>query len=460
MRQITKDQPGFALVALLITIFFVASAGIVTAQLALSNLLLASVEYYRVNTQFAADAGLDDAIQQLNTDQSYTGTGTEVAFYTATGNIFKTTYQTTITDDPAGDPYTKYLDVDAKAYVPASNTSPRIERKFQIKLRGVSGGSFSVVTGVGGLYMSNNAKIVGGNVYVNGEIQLSNSAQIGLTTNPVTVRAAHQICPVPPTSAYPRVCNSGENGQPINMSVNAKIYGDVQGTNQTTGTNMFSPGLQSGSPSPQSLPTHDRNALKSAIATTITGASTSCSSGTKTWAANTKITGNVSISGSCKVTVNGDVWITGNISLSNTSQLIVASGLTTSPVLMIDGSSGLDMSQSSTLVSNTNATPVGFRVVTYWSAASCSPECSDVTGSDLYNSRNTSTISLDNSASGPQTEFYARWSRVTINNSGNVGALVGQTVQLSNSGTITFGSSVSGGFGIAAWVVSTYKRTY
>ncbi len=461
LRSVTKEQPGFALVALLITIFFVASAGIVTAQLALSNLLLASVEYYRVNTQFAADAGLDDAIQHLNTDQTYTGTGAETDFYTAPSNAFKTTYQTTIADDPGGDPYVKYLDVDAKAYTPATNTSsPRIERKFQIKLRGVSGGSFSVVTGVGGLYMSNNAKIVGGNVYVNGEIQLSNSAQIGLTTNPVNVRAAHMICPVPATAAYPRVCGVGENGQPISMSVNAKIYGNVQATNQTTGTNMFSPGLQAGSPAPSALPTHDRDALKAAISSTITGASAGCSSGTKTWAANTKITGNVSISGSCKVTVSGDIWITGNLTMGNTSQLIVANGLTTAPVLMLDGSAGLNMDQSSALVSNTNATPVGFRVVTYWSAASCSPECSDVTGTDLYNSRNTSTISLSNSASGPQTEFYARWSRVTINNSGNIGALVGQTVQLSNSGTITFGATVTGGFGISAWVVNTYKRTY
>ena len=460
MRHATKEQPGFALVALLITIFFVAAAGIVTAQLALSNLLLASVEYYRVNAQFAADAGLDDAIQHLNSDQSYTGTGSETDFYTDTGNAYKTTYQTTITDDPGGDTYTKYLDVDAKAYAPATASSPRIERKFQVRLRGVSGGSFSVVTGVGGLYMSNNAKIVGGNVYVNGEIQLANSSQIGLTTNPVTVRAAHQICPVPPDSSYPRVCNSGENGQPITMSVNAKIYGDVQGTNQTTGTNMFNPGLQAGTPAPQALPTHDRDALKSAIASTITGASAGCSSGTKTWAANTKITGNVDISGSCKVTVNGDVWITGNLSTSNTSQLIVQNGLTTAPVLMIDGSSGLSMSNSSALTSNTNATPVGFRIVTYWSTASCSPDCGNVTGTDLYNSRNTTTISLSNSASGAQTEFYARWSRVTINNSGNVGALVGQTVQLSNSGAITFGSSVSGSFGISAWVVSTYKRTY
>jgi hypothetical protein len=452
------SQSGFALVALLITIFFIATASIVTAQLTLSNLQVANAEYHRISAQFAADAGLDNAIHSLNTDGNWTGSGGEVTLYTSSN--LKTTYQTTVTDDPSDD-YKKYLTVTAKTYVPASSTTPKVQRKFEVELRGVGGGgSFSVVTGVGGLYMSNSAKIVGGDVYVNGEINLSNTAQIGLTTNTVDVKAAHANCPSPANATYPRVCANGENGQPIVLSGSSRIYGEVQATNQTNGAGMASPGLVAGSPAPAALPSHDRAGQIAAVASTVNASAVNCSSGTRTLTANLRINGNVSISGSCRVTVQGDVWITGNLTLSNTAEMIVQNGLTTQPNVMIDGSSGLRLSNSSILRSNTNATPIGFRMITYWSSASCSPSCADVTGTDLYNSRNTTTIQLSNSSSGPQTEFYARWSRVAINNSGNVGALVGQTIQISNSGTITFGTSISGVGGISAWVVESYKRTY
>ncbi len=452
----TPQQQGFVLASLLFVMFFIVAAGLVTAQLTLNNFRLSTQEYYRTNTQFAADAGLDSAITQLNQDASWTGTGGEITLYS--DSSYKDTYQTTIVNDT--DPYIKYIDVTAKTYSPPTSSTPKVQRKFRVQLRGVSSGSYSLVTGVGGLFMSNNSKIVGGNVYVNGEISMTNSAQIGLTTNPVNVKAAHQNCPVPANSTYPRVCASGENGQPINLQNTAKIYGEVQGTNQTTGTNMLNPGLVPGSPAPAALPSHDRSSITGAIASNQTGAVAGCSSGTKVWPAGLKITGDVTVSGTCQVTVQGSIWVTGSLTIRNSGKLIVSNALATPPEIMIDAQAGLSMRNSATLQSNTAASPVGFRVITYWSMAACSPNCPDVTGTDLYNSRNTITIDLDNSASGPQTEFYARWSRVTINNSGNIGALVGQTVNLSNSGTITFGTTVTGSFGISAWVVDSYKRTY
>jgi hypothetical protein len=166
----------------------------------------------------------------------------------------------------------------------------------------------------------------------------------------------------------------------------------------------------------------------------------------------------VSVSNNCVVTVEGDVWITGNLNTSNSSLVKVSNALgTTRPNIMIDGSGGATFSNSSKLVSNASST--GFQVITYRSRASCSPDCADVTGTDLYNSRNDVTISLSNSAEGANTVFYARWTRVNINNTGAIGALVGQTVQLSNNGTITFGATVSGA-GTSFWVVDGYRRTF
>lgn len=448
-----QSEQGFMLVILLMTTTFILLVGVATAHLSLSNLQLATSEYYRVNTQFAADAGLDAAVQELNQDSTWTGSAGEINFLE--DSKMKVTYATTVTDGATND--VKYISVTARTYVPKTSASPKTQRKFEVKMRGVSGGSYSVVTGVGGLYMSNNAKIVGGNVYVNGEIGMSNSAQIGLTTNPVSVSAAHQNCPSPADGTYPRVCASGESGQPITLANSARIYGEVQATNQTNGSGMSLPGLVAGSPPPAALPTHDRAAQSAAVASTVTASSVNCNSGTYTWAANLKITGNVSIGNTCKVTVLGDVWITGTLSVSNSAELIVSDSLSTPPVVMIDGSSGLSAVNGALLKSN--AASVGFRVVTYASAASCSPGCASVTGTDLYNSRNQTTISLDNSAAAPNTEFFARWTRVLINNSGNIGALVGQTVELRNSATITFGTSVTGS-GISAWVIDSYKRDF
>lgn len=451
-----KDaQHGFILLTVLVTTVFIMLIGIASLDLITANLRTARQERYLVNAQFAADAGIDDAIRQLNGDSTWAGNGGEQTLYSS--SEFKTTFQTTVTAGSTN--LQKFINVVAKTYAPASSTSPTYTRKYSVEMRGVTAGNYSVVTGVGGLIMNNSSKIVGGSVYVNGTITMSNTSQIGLSTKPVSVRAAHQSCPVPANSTYPRVCNTNENGQPITLYNSARIYGDVQATNQTNGAGMSSPGLVSGSPSPAALPDHDRAAQISAVASTLTG-NFSCSSGSYSWPANYHITGNVSISNNCEVTANGDVWIGGTLSMSNShSKLIVSNSLgTTQPVIMVDGATGANFSNSTVLQSNSSNT--GFIIITYWSAAGCSPNCTNVTGSDLYNSRDDTTISLNNSSSGPNTEFYARWSQVSVGNSGNIGALVGQTISLNNSGAVTFGTSVSGVGAVDAWVVKSYKRTF
>jgi Tfp pilus assembly protein PilX len=450
------NQNGFILLTVLVTTVFIMLIGIASLDLVTANLRTARQERYLVNAQFSADAGIDDAVRQLNADDSWAGNGMEQTLFT--NSEFKTTFQTTVTAGSTN--LQKFINVVAKTYAPSTSTTPKYIRKYSVEMRGITAGNYSVVTGVGGLVMTNSSKIVGGSVYVNGTITMSNTAQIGLSTKPVAVRAAHQSCPVPATAAYPRVCGTGENGQPISItSPNAVIYGDVQATNQTDGSKMFSPGLVSGSPGVASLPDHDRAGQISAVASTLSG-NFSCSSGSYSWPANYHITGNVSIGNSCEVTVNGDVWIGGTLSMSNSkSKMIVANSLgTTQPVIMVDGTAGATFSQSTTLQSNTSNT--GFIIITYWSTAPCSPNCSNVTGTDLYNSRDDTTISLSNSASGPNTEFYARWSQISVGNSGNIGALVGQTVLLNNSGAVTFGTTVSGLGAVDAWVVKSYKRTF
>ncbi len=111
-----------------------------------------------------------------------------------------------------------------------------------------------------------------------------------------------------------------------------------------------------------------------------------------------------------------------------------------------------------TSILRSNASSTGFQIITYRSDASCSPNCSDVTGSDLSSSQNDTTIEIDNSASGPNTIYYARWTKVDVGNSGQLGALVGQTVDIHNSGTITFGAST--GTGSRFWIIDGYRRSF
>ena len=122
---------------------------------------------------------------------------------------------------------------------------------------------------------------------------------------------------------------------------------------------------------------------------------------------------------------------------------------------MVDGSSGANFSNSSILAANISDT--GFEIYTF--ANSTGNPDADVTGNNLFNSRNTVTIKLDNSASADKTIFYAYWSRVQIANTGAIGALIGQSVELKNTGTITFGTSIAGG-GSTTWIVNGYRRSY
>jgi hypothetical protein len=449
-----RSQEGQILITMIIVI--PALILIVSAYLSLSTsgYRLERRDQFRTQAQMAADAGADYGVEQVNQNNAWTGTGGEVTLQS--DSTKKVTYQIAETDNSST---SKTLLITGRAYFPASAGSAIETVKVNVDLREVTSGSFSVASGEGGLIMKNSSKITGGSVLVNGTISMQNTAQIGLSTSPVeNVQVADAVCPVPADATYPRTCTAGDHQpQPISIANTAKIYGSVSANNQTDGTNMLSPGLVAGSGvNTQSLPTYDRAAQKAAVTTTINNGF-SCSNGSQTWSANTKIVGNVSISNKCKVTVQGNVWITGNFSMINQSQLIVANSLgTTKPVIMVDGSTGASFGNSATLTSNASGT--GFEIITFYSKAACSPDCSSVTGTDLNSSRSVITINLQQSATGAQTIFYAYWSEVDIANSGQLGALIGQTILLENTGTITFTTST--GLGTSSWVVNGYRRAF
>ncbi len=447
-------QTGSALISIIIVLPFLILTTTLFINLAVNTLVVARKDQSQTHAQMASDAGIDYALQILNQDTTWTSTGGEITLQNQ-DNV-RTTYSVSLEENSTT---SRTLTSIGRTYHPASSPTPAATKIIKADLRPVTSAGYSVVTGVGGLFMTNSAKIVGGDVLVNGEIDMRNTTQIGLSNKPVRVEVAHQNCPQPADANYPRLCSSSENGQPIYIENTSHIYGDVKANNQTDGSNMSNTGLiGSSGVAAQALPTHDRPAQKTAVSQTITGSTASCNTvgGTVNWPANVKIEGDVLIGKDCKVTVNGNVWITGKLQLINSAQLIVSGSLgSTMPDIMVDGASAT-LTNSSRLVSN--ATGTGMRLLTYWSRAACSPDCTNVTGIDLYNSRSDVTISVANTASAPQSTFYARWTQVNINNSGGIGALIGQTVKLSNSATITFGSVA--GVGATFWVLDGYRRSF
>jgi hypothetical protein len=454
MKKRNSIQSGSALLPFVIVVPFLILISTYFMDLAVGSFKLARRDQLHTHSQFAADAGIDYALDQINQDTTWTGTGTELELHN--DSTTRTTYQVSVITNASD---SKTMTATGRSYSPATNPTPTTSVTLKVELRPVESGNYSIVSGVGGLILSNSAKIIGGDVFINGRINLSNTAQIGLTNNPVNVQVAHQSCPSPADATYPRLCASGEYGEPISILNSAKIYGSVRANNQTTGTAMSDPGLiASSGVTAQPLPNHDRNAQKAAVTITENSAWANCNSNvTRTWPANLKITGNVTISGMCKIIISGDVWITGTLAIQNSGQLIVADSLgATIPDVMVDGATTL-LKNGALLKSNASNT--GMQIISYWSRASCSPDCSNVTGVDLFNSSDDISIELQNSASGPQSIFYSRWTKVTVTNSGQIGALVGQTVELKNSGTITFGSTASPG-GEQFWVIDKYRRSF
>lgn len=398
-----------------------------------------------------AEAGAEQTLNEINQDNNFAGYASEQTFFD-NSTQGRASYQTVVAAGSVSNE--KIVTSTGRVYLPQSDSSPRFTRKVRLTVVGTTPTSYSVITGPGGLIMSNSATIANGDVHINGYLTMSNSSRIGSATNPTRVWVAHINCPDGGGATFPSQCTSG---QPITLNHTAHIYGEVRATNQTNGAGMSHPGLIAGGTAPAvGLPAHDRAAQIVSATNIMTGSAASCSgSQTRNYPANVHITGAVTISNSCQVTVNGDVWIDGAFTIRNSSSIRVAAGVTAQPTVMVDGTAATFSNSSSILANSAN---IGLQFITYRSAAACSPNCLDVTGNDLFNSRNLNTVDLNNSSLGAGSIFYARWSKVTLGNSGSIGAIIGQTVQLSNSGNISFGSNLSSGQSV--WTIKNYRQVF
>jgi hypothetical protein len=90
--------------------------------------------------------------------------------------------------------------------------------------------------------------------------------------------------------------------------------------------------------------------------------------------------------------------------------------------------------------------------------ASCNPNCTSLSGNDLRNSQNQLTVDVGGAVNLPGMIFQSQWGRIRVQGSGSVGSVLGQTIDLSGAGTITFGTSLASGE--STWTVTSYQQVF
>lgn len=448
--------------AALFIIIFIVGIGLALAGLVASQYSTTSREMFADNAIQVAEAGIEESVNALNANNNFAGYTTPQTFFD-NSTQGKGVFTTSVTNNSDGK--SKSIVSTAEVYRNDSATTAYVTRAVKVTVVGTASSGYSVFSGPGGLILGGSANIVNSSVYVNGYLSLSGRAQIGTSSNPLQVHVANYQCPHGGGSTYPALCTDGT--QPITTSGSAQIYGSVCATGQTNSTGISGgnggSGLESGCVAPNtSPPTYDRAAQIAAVTTTGSGSDNTynCSkyvSGqgfTRTWPANLELTGNVSATSSCNLTVTGNVYITGNLTIGGAAQIKVADSVgTTRPVIIVDGT--ISVAGSGSITPNSSGTGIEF--ISFKNSTG-NPGVTSLTGSQLYTSQSQQVIDVNGGSNLPGTIFDAYWGEVTIAGSGTIGSAIGQTVNLSGAGTVTFGTSLASG--TQTWTIRSYQRIY
>lgn len=460
------DQRGIVFVTVLFTGLLLTFAGLSLANVAMVQLNRTTDNVFVSNALLTAEAGIEQSLYEINNSDSFTGFDTEVDFYD-NAEQGRGTYQTTI--EAGSGPNERVITSTGRTYRQGGADVEK-ERKVRVTIVGTSSPGYSVQAGAGGLILGGSARITNSQVYVNGYITLNGASSIGTAAQPLDVFVGNQNCPSGsnPGPTYPQVCGSG---QPITLAHSTRIYGNVCATGQTSvGPNNNIQGGSGGqgliagcTAPPATMPTYDRAAHIASMTTTAAANNINynCSQWqnpngfVRTMPANTTLTGNANWSSSCDLTITGNVYITGNLDMGGAARIRIADSLgTTRPIILVDGE--INVGGSSTLIPNASGTSAHF--ISFKSSAACSPSCASVTGTDLKNSQNLTTIDVQGAGNFPGTIFHAYWSKVELGGSGNMGSAIGQTIDLSGAGTVTFGTALS--TGESTWTVRSYQYDF
>lgn len=470
-----SDQRGVMLITIITVGIIVTFVGLSLADLTINQYHRTYENIYRANATLVAEAGIERTLYELNNNNDFSGYTTEQEFFNENGRG-RATYTTRVIDGPNGQ---KFIESTGKTY---RGTNKLVSsRSIRVSLVGTASTAPSVFAGAGGLILGGAATINNSDIHVNGYIQMSGAARIGSDSHPVNVNVANANCPTGnnPGPTYPSVCASG---QPIKIPdwSTVSIIGTVCATGQTQAKfpdsqwNNNPPQIRAGASGGSGLvpgcvapiapmPEYNRTEHISRMITTGSMASNtyncnnwiSGSEFKRTWPANLTLTGNVSIGSSCDLTITGDVYITGNFSVSGGATIRIADSLgTTVPTIVVDGT--VSLGGGGKILANSSGTTV--QIISFKSTAPCNPNCTNVTGTDLYNSSKQQNVTVDGGGSYPGVGVWAYWSKAKISGSGLVGSVIGQTIDMEGAGNITFGTSLSSG--TTTWTIRSYQRIF
>ncbi|MDB5170292.1 MAG: hypothetical protein JWN82_688 [Candidatus Saccharibacteria bacterium] len=462
--MIKQKEQGLVLVLVLVMVSALMLIGLALISQTTSQYLVTSNTATNSNAMYTAEAGIEQSIQQLNTSSSFTGYASSQTFFNTTAQGFGT-YTTAVTA-ASGNSNAKVITSTGKIYRYSNHTSLVSSRTVQVTVVGTTSQGYSVMTGPGGLILSGSANITNSSVFVGGTISLTGTAKIGTAAKPLQVDVANKACPAgaSPGASYPALCTSTE---PISLDRSTNIYGSVCATGQTSKgpnnniqTGSGGQGLIVGCAAPDvPTPTYSRASHIASMTTTGSGSDNTyvCNSWPfdRTWPANLKLTGNVTIGGSCNLTIKGNVYITGTLTIGGAAHIKVDNSAGASrPVIVADGK--ITVGGSAAITANSAGT--GAEFISFASNAACGATCADITGTALKTTSTYETINVGGAVSVPGVVFNAYWGKATIAGSGNVGSAVGQTVDLSGAGTLTFGTVLSSG--VSTWTISSYQIKY
>lgn len=464
--QKSQDQRGVVLITILVMGMIITFVGLSLADLAINQYSRTNGNVFRSNALLTAEAGVERTLNEVNDTSSFAGYSTEQEFFN-NDSQGRGTYTSTVTNGTSGNE--RVITATGKIYRKSTNKL-EATRSVRVTIVGTTSEGYSIYAGAGGLNMSGSGNITNSDVNINGKITLTGSAAIGTQAKPVKVNVANQSCPTGtnPGPTYPQVCTTG---QPISFTNSTFVYGQICATGQTTTRIGTSPdSLRSLIPGcvapPVTMPPYDRAAHIARMTTTASPSTTAYNCSTwsptggptgfaRTWPADLKLTGNVSASSSCELTITGDVYITGNFDMSGNAAIRIADSVgTRRPVIVVDGA--VTASGSSKILANSSGTAA--HIISYKSSASCSPNCTNVTGTDLRNSQNLTTITVAGHGGYPGGVFQAYWSKVVISGSGTMGAAVGQAIDISGSGSLVFGQTLSSGE--STWTIRSYQQIF
>lgn len=469
-KKLHTGQKGIVFVTVLIVCLLLTFVGLSLANVAMVQYRSTSENVYTSNALLSAEAGIEQTLYELNNSDSFTGFD-EVDFFDD-DTQGRGTFTTSVS--PGTGPNERVISAVGRTYRNGNGDLVK-ERRVRVTIVGTSSPGYSVQAGAGGLILGGSARITNSQIYVNGYIQLNGASSIGTASQPLDIFVANMNCPPGnnPGPTYPQVCTTGE---PIQFATSTKIYGNVCATGQTSirvAAWQTTPVIEGGNGGqglisgcvapPASMPTYDRSAHVSRMTTTANAndINYNCSQWqnphgfVRTMPANTRLNGNADWSSSCDLTITGDVYITGNLNIGGSTRIRIADSLgETRPTIVVDGN--ITVGGSSTLIPNSSGTSAHF--ISFKSAAACSPSCSDITGTELKTSQNQTTVNVAGAGAYPGTVFHAYWGKVILGGSGNMGSAIGQTIDLSGAGTITFGTALSSGE--STWTVRSYQFDY